>query len=75
MAGPKPAVKDDQDVSAMAGLGGEGTAGVEKIRELLFGNQMSDYDRRFATLEDRFQQSLRDLESEASRNLGGWSRR
>jgi chromosome segregation ATPase len=72
MAGPKSAVKDDQGMSAMAGLaGGEGTAGVEKIRELLFGNQMSDYDRRFATLEDRFQQSLRDLESEASRNLAG----
>ena len=36
--------------------------GVDKIRELLFGNQMQDYDRRFSVLEDRFQQRLRDME-------------
>ena len=36
--------------------------GVDKIRELLFGNQMQDYDRRFSVLEDRFQQRLRDVE-------------
>jgi hypothetical protein len=44
--------------------------GVDKIRELLFGNQMQDYDRRFSLLEDRFQQKLRDLEGESARNLG-----
>jgi hypothetical protein len=44
--------------------------GVDKIRELLFGNQMQDYDRRFSVLEDRFQQKLRDLEGESSRSLG-----
>jgi gas vesicle protein len=51
------------------GLAGADAAGVEKIRELLFGNQMSDYDRRFSALEDRFQQSIRDVESEATRSL------
>jgi chromosome segregation ATPase len=51
------------------GLAGADPAGVEKIRELLFGNQMSDYDRRFSALEDRFQQSIRDVESEATRSL------
>jgi DNA repair exonuclease SbcCD ATPase subunit len=44
--------------------------GVDKIRELLFGNQMQDYDRRFSLLEDRFQQKLRDQEGELARNLG-----
>jgi len=44
--------------------------GVDKIRELLFGNQMQDYDRRFSVMEDRFQQKLRDLEGESSRSLG-----
>jgi len=44
--------------------------GVDKIRELLFGNQMQDYDRRFAVLEERFQQRLRDVEGESSRTLG-----
>jgi hypothetical protein len=43
--------------------------GVDKIRELLFGNQMQDYDRRFSLLEDRFQQKLRDLEGESARSL------
>jgi hypothetical protein len=44
--------------------------GVDKIRELLFGNQMQDYDRRFSLLEDRFQQKMRELEGESSRSLG-----
>ena len=43
--------------------------GVDKIRELLFGNQMQDYDRRFSVMEDRFLQKLRDLESESTRSL------
>jgi hypothetical protein len=44
--------------------------GVDKIRELLFGNQMQDYDKRFSVLEERFQQKMRDLEGESSRSLG-----
>ena len=43
--------------------------GVDKIRELLFGNQMQDYDRRFSQLEERFQQKMRDIEAESARAL------
>jgi hypothetical protein len=43
--------------------------GVDKIRELLFGNQMQDYDRRFAVMEERFLQKVRDLEAESTRAL------
>ena len=43
--------------------------GVDKIRELLFGNQMQDYDQRFSVLEDRFQQKMRDMEAESARSL------
>ena len=43
--------------------------GVDKIRDLLFGNQMQDYDRRFAKLEERFLQRFKDIESETARNL------
>ena len=32
--------------------GGE-VVGVDKIRDLLFGNQMQDYDRRFSMLDAR----------------------
>ncbi|MCA0049206.1 hypothetical protein LB577_20000 [Mesorhizobium sp. B283B1A] len=43
--------------------------GVDKIRDLLFGNQMQDYDRRFSKLEERVLQRFKDVESEAKRNL------
>jgi hypothetical protein len=43
--------------------------GVDKIRELLFGNQMQDYDKRFSQLQDRFQQKVRDIEAESARSL------
>jgi DNA repair exonuclease SbcCD ATPase subunit len=49
--------------------GGPESSGVDKMRELLFGNQMQDYDKRFSIMEDRFQQRLRDLEGESSRSL------
>ena len=29
------------------------TGNVDKIRDILFGSQMRDYDRRFSTLEER----------------------
>jgi len=45
-------------------------AGVDKIRDLLLGNQMQDYDRRFSLLEERFLQHFREIELESSRNLG-----
>jgi hypothetical protein len=42
---------------------------VDKIRDILFGNQMQDYDRRFLQIDERFQQKLRDLESETTRHV------
>jgi len=56
--------------AALAGAPASSDApGVDKIRELLFGNQMQDYDRRFSLLEERFQQKLRDMDAESARNL------
>jgi uncharacterized coiled-coil protein SlyX len=59
-----------QVVLASQGNGAGETSGVDKMRELLFGNQMQDYDKRFSILEERFQQRMRDLEAESSRGLG-----
>ena len=53
-------------------LAGRESASVDTIRDMLFGNQMQDYDRRFANLEERFLQRLKDIESETSRNLGAF---
>jgi hypothetical protein len=56
--------------AALAGApAGSDAPGVDKIRELLFGNQMQDYDRRFSLMEERFQQKLRDMDAESARNL------
>ena len=49
--------------------GASDAVGVDKIRDLLFGNQMQDYDRRFSKLEERFSQRFKDVESEAKRSL------
>jgi chromosome segregation ATPase len=48
---------------------GADVVGVDKIRDLLFGNQMQDYDRRFSKLEERFLQRFREIESETARTL------
>jgi len=62
--------KSSQPTIAGAGLSGTDAVGVDKIRDLLFGNQMQDYDRRFTVLEERLLQKLKDVETETSRNLG-----
>ncbi|MGK6310478.1 hypothetical protein [Variovorax sp. DT-64] len=73
-AKPLPTIDAQTALAAQAALAtppnGQGEAsGVDKMRELLFGNQMQDYDKRFSVLEDRFQHRLRDLEAESSRSL------
>jgi len=76
-------VKSDKPSSELRGsqvaipLASEGVAGgeavsVDKIRDLLFGNQMQDYDRRFSNLEERFLQRFKDIESETARNLSAF---
>ena len=54
---------------SLGDLGTGDARGVDKIRELLFGNQMQDYDRRFSMLAESFHQKLRDVESETARSL------
>jgi vacuolar-type H+-ATPase subunit I/STV1 len=71
------AVDTVSEAAAIAALSGNGSAtgeavGVDKIRDLLFGNQMQDYDRRFTKLEERFMQRFKDIELETSRNLGAF---
>ncbi len=39
---------------------------VDKIRDILFGNQMRDFDRKFQQLEDRISNELNNLRKENS---------
>jgi hypothetical protein len=49
----------------------EGVAGgnLEKVRDLLFGGQMRDYDRRFVRLEERLLKETADLREDLKRQL------
>ena len=46
-----------------------GAANLDKVRDLLFGGQMRDYDRRFASLEDRILKDTSDLRDEVRKRL------
>ncbi len=77
VAGKQKTEVELPDTSIMVAPAGNGqtggdVVGVDKIRDLLFGNQMQDYDRRFSKLEERFMQRFKDIESETARNLSAY---
>ncbi len=54
---------------ASAEDGEAGAGNVEKIRNILFGNQMRDYERQFEHLEARFLKGVAQLREETRRRL------
>jgi hypothetical protein len=46
-----------------------GAANLDKVRDLLFGGQMRDYDRRFALLEERLLKETGDLREDVKKRL------
>src|SRR5215831_10688728 len=59
---------DPKTDSTEAGETQEGT-NVNKIRDILFGSQMRDYERRFAGLEDRLAKAIDSLREEIKRQM------
>src|SRR5262245_38466407 len=56
------------------GVSGEGTenaggANLDKVRDILFGSQMRDVERRFARLEERLIKETQDLKDDVKRRL------
>ncbi len=51
------------------GEGGERAGNVDKIRDILFGSQMRDYDRRFARFEERLLKETADLREDVKRRF------
>ena len=45
------------------------TASVDKIRDILFGNQMRDYERKFGFLEERLLKEIADLRDETGNRI------
>lgn len=48
-----------------------GAANLDKVRDLLFGGQMRDYERKFAALEDRILKETSELRDEVRKRLSG----
>jgi hypothetical protein len=66
-----PSPKDDPGAAPnetggadRAGAEAAGGASIEKVRDLLFGGQLREFDRRFARLEDRIVKDHNDLKDD-----------
>lgn len=58
----EPADTTERDTAA-------GTGNLEKVRDILFGHQMREVDRRFVRLEERIAKETRDLRDDMKRRL------
>jgi DNA anti-recombination protein RmuC len=59
----------DSDADRVTVVDSAGTGNLEKVRDILFGNQMREVDRRFARLEERIIKETRDLKEDIKRRL------
>jgi DNA anti-recombination protein RmuC len=46
-----------------------GAGNIDKVRDILFGGQMRDYERRFARIEDRLLQETTEMKDEVRKRL------
>jgi len=60
----KPGVQDPASATDLTG-----GASIEKVRDILFGVQMRDYDKRFARLEERLVKDTNDLKDDVRKRL------
>ncbi len=68
-ASPEP--NDEKKVQPPQGQGSvlTGAGNIEKIRDILFGSQMREYEKRFARLEDRMQKEVNGLKDDLKKNF------
>lgn len=59
----------DRDADGVTAADAPGTGNLEKVRDILFGHQMREVDRRFARLEERIIKDNRDLRDDLKRRL------
>ncbi|WP_207678601.1 hypothetical protein [Desulfonema magnum] len=58
-----------EDASPSPGTDTEPAENIDKIRELIFGGQMQDYEKRFSRLEERMFKEMTVSKSEARENF------
>ena len=57
------------DGSPDAALEAAETGSIDQIRDIIFGSQMKEYERRFQRLEERSQQRIEELHAEVGKRL------
>ena len=62
--GARAAIKGPSTGTEIADAGS-----VDKIRDILFGNQIRDFDRRFSQMEDRLAKATLDLRDETQKRI------
>src|SRR5579862_3473204 len=65
-SGARNAVTGEGEVAVS---GSERDGNVDKIRDILFGSQMRDYDRKFAMLEERLMKETADFREDVKRRF------
>lgn len=65
---PAPAPARQDEAARLAGDAAN-PASLDKVRDILFGNQMRDVERRFARLEERLIKDTSDLKEDVRRRL------
>jgi DNA anti-recombination protein RmuC len=60
---------EDKNKASVADVEQAGGASLEKVRDILFGVQMRDYDKRFSRLEERWARDVADLKDDLKKRL------
>ncbi len=71
---PKPSAPPATDSPRAERGGTPETGNIDKIRDILFGNQVREFDRRFAKCEEHLSKVTADLREEVFRRLGALER-
>jgi hypothetical protein len=58
-----------KDRASLADLEQAGGASLEKVRDILFGVQIRDFDKRFARLEERLAKEILDIKEDVRKRL------
>ena len=66
---PQSATRSAAAELRSAPLDEAGSGNIDKVRDILFGGQMRDYDRRFNRLEERLVQETAELKDDVRRRL------
>ena len=68
-AATKDSGADVQPASSGAPIPPEGVGNVDQIRDILFGTQMRDYERRFTRLEERMSKEVAQLREDTRKHF------